>query len=97
MVVVTPFLDVILTHQIKRTYQLHTLKIRAVQFWHHGLHLCPVKHSHKDSLDHIIIMMSQSDLVAAQFLCLVVEMPSAHTRAQITWRFLDLKDRIKNI
>ena len=52
-----------------------------------GLHLCPVKHSHKDSLDHIIIMMSQSNLVAAQFLCLVVEMPSAHTRAQITWQY----------
>ena len=97
MVVVTPFLDVAFSYQIQWADQLHSFKVCTVQFWHHGLHLCPVKHSHKDSLDHIIIMMSQSDLVAAQFLCLVVEMPSAHTRTQITWRFLDLKDRIKNI
>lgn len=88
VIVIHPVDDVFLAHQIQRTNQLHPREIRAVQLRHHRLYLRPVKHSHKDGLDHIVKMMSQRNLVAAELLCLAVEMPSAHARAQIARRFL---------
>ena len=84
-VIIPPVLDVVLADQIHRADQFHALEIGAVQLWHHGLHLCAIEHSHKDRLDHIVIVMSQRDLVAAQFLCLAVQIaPCASSRTDNT-------------
>ena len=84
VIAVTPFLDIILADQIQRTDQLHTFKICAVQLWHHGLHLGSIEHAHQNGLNDIIVMMTQSNLVASKFLRLAVEMSTAHSRTQIT-------------
>ena len=79
MIVISPMLDIIFPYQIQRTNQLHPLKIRAVQLWHHGLYLRTIQHSHQDCFNHIIIVVSKCDLVASKFFCLTVEMPSSHS------------------
>ena len=71
-IIVTPRLDIVLTHEIKRTDQFHSIKIGAVKFWHHRLDLCSVKHTHEDCLDHIIIMMSECDFIASKLLCKMI-------------------------
>jgi len=45
-VIIAPCLDVILPDIVQRTDQLHSLKVRTVELWHHRLDLCPVQHSH---------------------------------------------------
>ena len=69
VIVIPPCLDVLFTHQIQRTDQLHPLKIRPVKLRHHSLNLRAVKHSHKNGLNYIIIMMAAGNLVAAHFFC----------------------------
>lgn len=88
--------DILLTDQIHRAYQFHALKIRTVQLWHHSLHLGTVKHSHQNRLNHIVVMMSQSDLVAAQFLSSAVKIASAHPGTKITGRTFFILHNIKN-
>ena len=68
-----------------------------MQFRHHRLYLRPVKHSHKDRLDHIIKMMPQRNLVAAELLCKMIQMAAAHSRAEVTRRIFDMVNRIENI
>ena len=65
-VVIPPGTDIALPDQIQGPDQLHAFKIRTVKFGHHGLDLTAVDHPHENGLDHIIIMVPQSDLVAAQ-------------------------------
>ena len=95
IVVISPVFDVVLADQIHGTDQLHALEIRAVQLRHHGLHLSTVQHPHEDRLNHIIVMVSQSDLITPQLLCVTVEIASAHSRTQIAGAILDIIHRIK--
>ena len=95
IVVISPVFDVVLADQIHGTDQLHALEIRAVQLRHHGLHLSTVQHPHEDRLNHIIVMVSQSDLIAPQLLCVTVEIASAHSRTQIAGRILDIIHCVK--
>ena len=97
IIVVTPCLNIILPHQIQWTDQLHSLKVGAVKLGHHSLYLGTVKHSHKNGLNHIIIVVTQCNLVAAHFFCKSIEMPAAHSCAKITRGFLHIKYRLKNI
>ena len=85
VIVIRPVNDICLTDQIQRADQLHSLKVRTVKLRHHGLDLCAIEHSHQDRLDDIIIVMSQRDLVAAQFFGFAVEITSSHSRAEIAW------------
>ena len=64
-VIITPVHDILLAYEIHRAYELHALKISAVELWHHGLNLTAVEHAHEYSLYHVIKMMSECDLVAA--------------------------------
>ena len=80
IIVIHPVNDVLLAHQIQRTDQFHSRKIRAVQLRHHRLYLRPVKHSHKDGLDHIVKMMPQRNLVAAELLCLASSSPATMSK-----------------
>ena len=97
VIVVSPVLDICLTDQIHGADQLHPLEVCAVEFRHHSLYLCSIKHSHQDSLDHIIIVMAKSDLVASKFLCLTVKISSSHTGAEITRRFFHIVNCIKDL
>ena len=95
IVVISPVLDVVLADQIHGADQLHALEIRAVQLRHHGLHLSAVQHPHEDRLDNIIVMVSQSDLIAPQLLCMAIQIASAHSGTQIAGGILDIIHRIK--
>ena len=46
VVVVAPVLYFSLADKVKRTYQLHTLEICAVELGHHSLDLTAVEHTH---------------------------------------------------
>ena len=67
IIVVTPCLNIILPHQIQWTDQFHSLKVGAVKLGHHSLYLGTVKHAHKNGLNHIIIVVTQCNLVATHF------------------------------
>ena len=97
IVIISPCLDVIFTHKIEWTDQLHSLKICTMQFWHHRLDLSAVKHSHQDRLDHIIIMMTQRNLITSHIFCKMIQMSSAHSRTEIARRLLHVKYRFKNV
>ena len=75
-------------HAVERADQLHACKIRAVQLRRHGLQLRAVEHAHHRGLHHVAEMVTERDLVAAEFLCLGVEMPAAHARAEVAGRFV---------
>ena len=97
IVIISPRLDAVLSDQIHRTDQFHPPEIGAVQLWHHGLYLCAIQHPHQDGLDHIVIVMTESNLVTAQFLCVMIEMPSSHSRAQIARGLIHMENCLKNI
>ena len=97
IVIISPRLDAVLADQIHRTDQFHPAEIGAVQLWHHGLYLCAVQHTHQDGLDDIVIVMAESNLVTAQFLCVMIEMPSSHSRTQIARGLIYMEDCLKNI
>ena len=97
VIVVSPVLDICLTDQIHGADQLHPLEVCAVEFRHHSLYLCSIKHSHKDRLDHIIIMMAKRNLVTSHTFGIRVQMSTPHTRTQITWWFFHMVYRFKNI
>ena len=97
IIIISPCFNIILTDHIQRTDQLHSFKICAVQFRHHRLYLCRIEHSHQDCLYHVIIVMSQCNLVAPHLLCMAVQISAAHSRAQITWGLFDIIDGFKDI
>ena len=68
---------------IKRPDQRHAGKIFAVELGRHGLQLRPVKHTQHRGLHHIVEMVPQGDLIAAQRPGLTVEMAPAHPGAEI--------------
>ena len=97
VIIISPVFDICLPDQIHRTDQLHSLKICTMELRHHSLYLRSVKHSHQDRLDHIIIVMSKSDLVATKLLCLAVKIASSHTGTEIAWGFFYIINRIEDL
>ena len=96
MIEVSPGLDIFLADQIHRPDQFHSFKVLAVQFRHHRLDLTGPEYRHQYGFDHIIIMMSERNLIAAKFLRLPVQVSPPHPCAQIAGRFLYLIDRVEN-
>ena len=96
-IVISPRLDIVLTHQIQRADQLHALKVDAVKLWHHRLYLRTVKHSHQDRLDDIVIVMAERNFVAAKLLCKMVQMAAAHSRTEMARRIFHMVNGVKNI
>lgn len=72
---------------VHRPDQFHAREVLAVCFRDDGLQLGTVEHGHDGCLDHIIQMMAEGYFIAAEELCLVVEMAAAHSRTQVAWRF----------
>ena len=83
-IIIPPRLDVVFPYHIKRSDELHALKVGAVKLRHHSLHLCPIEHAHKYGLYDIIIVMSKCYLVAAKLLCITVQMTTSHPGTEIT-------------
>lgn len=82
---ITPQLDIVLADQVERADQLHAPEVRRMQLRHHGLDLATIEHAHEDGLDHIIIVVSESNLVAAELPGLRIQVATAHTCTQIAW------------
>ena len=68
-----------------------------MQLGHHGLHLRAVEHAHEDGLDHVVVVVAQRDLVAAQFPRLAVQVAAAHPGAQVAGILFFVVDDIENI
>ena len=97
VVIPAPVLDVGFPNQVHGANQLHALEIGTVQLRHHGFHLSAVDHAHENRFNDIVKMVSQSDLITAQFLCLVIQMSTPHTGTEIAGVILHVIHRIKNI
>ena len=67
-----------LLHKVQRADQLHSREIGAVQLGHHGVDLTAIEHTHENGLDHVVVVMAQGDLVAAQRPGPVVELSLIH-------------------
>ena len=89
--------DVFFFVEVHGADQLHSLEIGAAELGHHTLVLAGVEHAHEDSLDDIVVVVSQGDLVAAVFFCEAVEIAAAHAGAQIAGGLFDGVDGVKDI
>ena len=96
-VIIAPCLYIVLAHQIKRPYKLHSLKIGAVKLRHHSLYLRPVQHTHKYCFYNVVVMMTERYFITAETFCVIIKISPAHTRAQITGRFFHIINRFENI
>ena len=94
---VAPADDIFFPDQIHGADELHPLEIRAAELGHHGLILARIQHPHKNCLDDVVIVMSQSNLIAPVILREAVQIPPPHARAQIAGRLLDIVHRVKNL
>ena len=80
---VPPGDDVSLANQVQRADQLHAREVGAVHLGHHALQLGAVEHGHDGGLDHVVEVVAQGDLVAAQCPGLAVQVAPAHPGAQV--------------
>ena len=97
IIVIPPVDDVGLADQVHRADDLHSIKMDAVQLWHHRLDLCAVEHAHEVCLDHIVVVMAECDLIAAQIHCPAVQVAAAHAGAEIARGFVDVVDGIEDL
>ena len=68
-----------------------------MQFRHHGLYLTAVKHPHQNGFDHIIVVVTEGDFIAAKFFCLMIERPAPHSGAVVAGRSFSLAgDDVEN-
>lgn len=81
-VILRPAYNIAFTYKIKGANKLNSLVILAFQPRKHRLHLRAVKHTHKRSLDNVVEMMSQCDLIAAEFLRSFIKPTAAKPRTQ---------------
>ena len=97
LVVISPCTDITLTDKIHRPYKFHTFKVSAVELWHHCLDLSALKHSHENSLDNIIVVVAESDLIASKLFCLAVQKASAHSSTDIARALFYIVDGVKYV
>ena len=97
VVVIPPGLDVRLADHVHRADQLHALEVLAVELRHHRLDFSAIQHAHKRRLDHVIEMMPQCDLVAAELLRVGVKVTAAHSRTEIARALIHVSDNIEDI
>ena len=96
-VIVPPGLDILLPDQGHGPDQLHALKVLAVHPGHHGLKLPAPEHSHQNGFDHVVVMVPQGNLVAAQIPGLLVQVSPAHAGAEIAGGFGHLVHNVEDI
>lgn len=71
-------------HAVQRPYEFHAFKVLTAELWHHRLQLGTVEHPHERRFDDIIEMVTQRDLIATQFPCLLIECAAPHACAKVT-------------
>ena len=97
VVIIPPAEDVLLPDEVQGANQLHAGEIRAVEFGHHGLNLAAIKHSHENGFNHIVIVVSQCNFVTAQLPGFAIEIPPAHSGAQIAGGAALIGHDVKNL
>ncbi len=76
----------LLPYQKQRADQLHARPVVAFHLGHHGFELAAVEQAHQRRGHRVVIVMAQSDLVAAALLRLLVQIAAAHGRAHMAGR-----------
>ena len=89
--------DVPLPHQVKGADKLHPREVCAVQLGHHGAVLRPVEGTHQDGFHHVVKMVAQGDLIAAQLLGMAVQVPPAHPGAEVAGGFGDVRNHVEDL
>ena len=97
MVFVPPAEDILLPDQVEGADELHALEVCGAELRHHGLKLAAVEHAHQYGLDHIVIMVAERNLVAAQFPGPPVKPAAPHSGADIAGGFFDVKNRVEDL
>ncbi len=90
LIVVPPSADGLFPDKIEGSYQFHAFIVPAPELRHHGLYLPAVEHAHESRLNDIIVVMSQGNLIASQFLGLAVEITPPHSGTEVAWIFFHL-------
>ena len=93
---IPPCLDIVFADQIQRANQLHSFKVGAVELWHHGLCLTAVQNAHQCCFYYIVIMVAESNLIAAEILCLAVKIAPAHSGTDVAGRLGNVVYRVKD-
>ena len=96
-VVVFPVDDVLLVDAIHGADEFHAAKIQTVELGHHALQLRAVEHRHDGGLDDVGEVVAQRNLVAAQVLCLVVEVAAAHLGANVAGGTFGVVRHVENV
>lgn len=96
-VVVAPVLDFRLADEVERADQLHAREVRGVELRHHRLVLSGIEHAHQDSLDDVVEVMAERDLVAAEALGFLIEVAAAHAGADVARGLRDVVDGVEDI
>ena len=96
-VVIFPVDDVLLVDAIHGADEFHSTIIHAVELGHHALQLRAVEHRHDGGLDDVGEVVTQRNLVAAQVLCLVVEVAAAHLGANVAGGSFGVVRHVENV
>ena len=96
-VVIFPVDNVLLVDAIHGADEFHAAEIQAVEFGHHALQLRAVEHRHDGGLDDVGEVVAQRNFVAAQVLCLVVEVAAAHLGANVAGGTFGVVRHVENV
>ena len=96
-VVIFPVDNVLLVDAIHGADEFHAAEIQAVELGHHALQLRAVEHRHDGGLDDVGEVVAQRNLVAAQVLCLVVEVAAAHLGANVAGGTFGVVCHVENV
>lgn len=96
-VVFYPVDDVLLVDAIHGADEFHAAEIQTVELGHHALQLRTVEHRHDGGLDDVGEVVAQRNLVAAQVLCLVVEVAAAHLCANVAGGTFRVVRHVENV
>ena len=91
-IVVAPALDIRLVDIVERADELHAGAARALDLRHHRADGARVEHAHEIRLNHIVEMMAERDLIAAELAGLAVEVAAAHLGTEVARRLLHMED-----
>ena len=83
LIVALPGQNILFMDAVHGPDEGHAGEAGAVQLGRHSLQLRTVEHAHDGGLDHIVEVMPQRDLVAAQLLGLAVQVAAAHPGAEV--------------
>ncbi len=96
-IVIAPALDIRLVDVVERADELHAGAARALDLRHHRADGAGVEHAHEIRLNHIVEVMAERDLIAAELAGLAVEVAAAHLGTEVARRLLHMEDRLEDV